>query len=232
MTVLGVALDTEVVQGDDIPSLIDKAIREKNLGLSDGDVVAVTQKLVSKAEGRTAELDQHDFKAKLELIKEESTRIVRRKGELVIAETPHGFVCANAGIDASNVERGVVTLLPKDPDRSARRIQRYLSRSHDADIGVVITDTFGRAWRVGQVNIAIGCAGIEPMTDHRGTVDRYGNELVATLIATADELASAAELVMGKTKMTPIAVIRGSGVKTGRGKAQDLVRHHRDDLFR
>lgn len=221
----------EVERGADVGSLISKALETSGTELVDGDVVVVTQKIISKAEGRIATLGS-DEGAKLRLVERESRRIVRRRGDLVIAETPHGFICANAGVDSSNIAPGKVTLLPEDPDRSARRIHKALTRSIPTSLGVIISDTFGRAWRIGQTNVAIGIAGIEPIRDHRGAVDSYGNDLVATQIAVADELAAAAELVMRKSDGVPAVVVRGSGVRLGNGSTSELIRPPIDDLFR
>jgi coenzyme F420-0:L-glutamate ligase/coenzyme F420-1:gamma-L-glutamate ligase len=222
----------EVSEGDDVAALICRAAESAGLGIEDGDVVVVTQKIVSKAEGRLVDAGPEDEEARDEVIRSQSVRILRRKGSMVIAETTHGFVCANAGVDASNVPAGKLSLLPADPDKSARAIRTRIKRRTGCSPAVIISDTFGRAWRVGQTNVAIGVAGIEPVTDYRGSADHNGVELKATLIAVADEIASAAELVMGKSDRVPVAIVRGLALPPARGSAKALVRRPQDDLFR
>ncbi len=218
----------EVAEGDDIAALIADAL---TFELVSGDVVVVTHKVVSKAEGAIRTYaDEEERRA---IIEAEAVQIIRRRGDLVITETPHGFVCANAGVDRSNVEAGLVVLLPRDPDRSARRIRTRLERLVGIAPAVVITDTFGRAWRQGLTDVAIGVAGIPAIVDHRGTTDSHRNELVVTQVAVADEIAAAADLVMGKSRNIPVAVVRGldlEGLPAGTGR--DLVRSPADDLFR
>src|SRR4051812_7735354 len=204
LTVLGVEGIREVQPGNDLASLI-----AANSELQDGDVVVVTQKVVSKAEGMLEAVDPHDPLSHKALVERESVRILRRRGDLVISETRHGFVCANAGIDLSNVERGWAALLPEDSDRSARRIRDGLRARAGVEVGVVISDTFGRPWRRGLTDVAIGCAGLAAVVDLRGTEDALGRELHVTEVAVADEVASAAELVMGKSTGVPVAVVRG-----------------------
>jgi coenzyme F420-0:L-glutamate ligase/coenzyme F420-1:gamma-L-glutamate ligase len=215
----------EVVAGDDVGLLIVDAVGPE--GLEDGDVVVVTQKVISKAEGRLLPEKQRE-----PALAEESSRVLRRTEGTVIVETRHGFVCANAGIDVSNVEGDRITLLPIDPDASARRIRSRIKHLCECDVGVVISDTFGRAWRLGQTDVAIGVAGIEPFLDYRGTTDVQGRELTATRIAVADELAGAAELVMGKADRVCAAIVRGARVNFGRGSATEIVRPVSEDLFR
>jgi coenzyme F420-0:L-glutamate ligase / coenzyme F420-1:gamma-L-glutamate ligase len=215
----------EVVAGDDVGLLIVDAVGPE--GLEDGDVVVVTQKVISKAEGRILPEKQRE-----PALAEESSRVLRRTEGTVIVETRHGFVCANAGIDVSNVEGDRITLLPIDPDASARRIRSRIKHLCECDVGVVISDTFGRAWRLGQTDVAIGVAGIEPFLDYRGTTDVQGRELTATRIAVADELAGAAELVMGKADRVCAAIVRGARVNFGRGSATEIVRPVSEDLFR
>ncbi|MDQ4065042.1 MAG: coenzyme F420-0:L-glutamate ligase [Actinomycetota bacterium] len=214
----------EVLAGDDIAHFIYDALAEP---LHERDVVVVTQKIVSKAEGRLAPAAERDA-----LVASESVRVLRRRGQLVISETRHGFVCANAGIDRSNVPGDQAALLPLDPDLSARRIRTRLMRLSGVDVGVIVSDTFGRAWRNGQTDVAIGVAGFDPFVDYRGTTDAFGNELHATRICVADELAGAAEIVMGKASGTCAAVVRGAGVATAAGAARAIVRLPADDLFR
>ena len=214
----------EVVAGDDVGLLIVDAVGPE--GFEDGDVVVVTQKVISKAEGRL--LPENQRKPALA---QESSRVLRRTEGTVIVETRHGFVCANAGIDVSNVEGDRITLLPIDPDASARRVRSRIKHLCGCDVGVVISDTFGRAWRLGQTDVAIGAAGIEPFLDYRGTTDVQGRELTATRIAVADELAGAAELVMGKANGIPAALVRGYRVPAGDGTARELVMPPERDLF-
>jgi coenzyme F420-0:L-glutamate ligase/coenzyme F420-1:gamma-L-glutamate ligase len=202
--------------------------------LCDGDVLVVTQKIVSKAEGRLVSLDHSDEEAKVALIEQEATRILRRRGSLLITETTHGFVCANAGIDLSNVDDGTAALLPIDPDRSARRIRADLRRALNLEIAVIVSDTFGRVWRQGVTDIALGSAGIVPVLDLRGTLDANGRELVATEICVVDEITAAADLVMGKATNIPAAIVRGCDPEWfGEGSvADDVIRRPEDDLFR
>jgi coenzyme F420-0:L-glutamate ligase/coenzyme F420-1:gamma-L-glutamate ligase len=194
-------------------------------------VVVVTHKIVSKAEGRVAQMEQGDYEARDALIDREGAAILRRRGDMVITRTRHGFVCASAGIDASNVAPGTVTLLPLDPDRSARGIRSRLRRLTGVELAVIVSDTFGRAWRVGQTNVAIGLAGMLPTINYRDSTDSFGTLLRVTNIAVADEIAGAAELVMGKSDGIPVAIVRGVAVTPGRGSAKDLVRPVQDDLF-
>ncbi len=202
--------------------------------LRDGDVVVVTQKVVSKAEGRMVAVDPSDTTGYAAVVERESVRVLRRRGDLVIAETASGFVCANAGVDRSNVPDGLVTLLPLDSDRSARRIRDGLRASPGVDVGVIVSDTFGRPWRKGVTDVAIGCAGIAAVVDLRGTPDGLGRTLEVTEVAVADELAAAAELVMGKATGVAAAVIRGvdpTWFRSGSVRAE-IVRPPAEDLFR
>lgn len=214
----------EIRSGDNLAILIARHLPEP---LVDGDVVVVTHKVVSKAEGRTVPAVERPA-----VIERESVRTLRRVGDMPIAETRQGFVCANAGVDASNVPADSVALLPVDPDASARRIRSRLKRATGARVGVIISDTFGRAWRLGQADVAIGVAGIEPFIDLRGTLDSFGNQLHATRICIADEIAAAAELAMGKTAHICAAIVRGSQARLGRGAATEIVRPPAEDLFR
>ena len=229
----------EVEEGADLGALVAAAA-----ALEDGDVVVVAQKVVSKAEGRVvglADLEPSEAARRLggdgdprhlEAIVRESVRIVRSRPPLVIAETRHGFVCASAGVDASNApEAGMLVLLPLDPDASAQRLRERLRELTGCTVGVVVSDSFGRAWRRGTTDVAIGVAGIVPLLDLRRTRDRIGYELQSTEIAVADEIAAAAELVMGKTAGIPAAVVRGLDV-AGDGSARDLVIPAERDLFR
>ena len=230
--VLGIG---EVRPGDDVGRVLAEALGGQGASdLHDGDVVVVTQKIVSKAEGRLVPVDHADPAAKQAVIETESVRVLRRRGDLLITETTHGFVCANAGVDLSNVGDGWAALLPVDPDRSARRIRAELRRRLSVLVGVVISDTFGRPWRQGVTDIAIGVAGVAAVVDLRGTLDATGRELVATQVCVADEIAAAAELVMGKDRGVPAAVIRGvppHWLRDGSVR-EEVVRGHAADLFR
>ena len=198
------------------------------LGARDGDVVVVTQKVVSKAEGRVVP----EGEGRASWVDRETRRVVARRDDLVIAETAHGFVCANAGVDTSNVEPGFLTLLPEDPDGSAERLRARLAERLGVDVAVVVTDTFGRAWRRGLVNVAIGCAGLPALVDLRGTTDHHGRELEATVIALADEVAAASGLVMGKAARVPAALVRGVTSEGEPVPASEIVRPPDEDLFR
>jgi coenzyme F420-0:L-glutamate ligase / coenzyme F420-1:gamma-L-glutamate ligase len=215
----------EIGAGDDLAERIVAAAGPGEL--RDGDIVVIAHKVVSKAEGRLA--DATDRRA---VALAESAHILRRRGDVVISVTAHGLVCANAGVDASNVSGGSVALLPLDPDLSARRARARMKRLTGAEVAVVISDTFGRPWRLGQVNVAIGLAGIEPFIDYRGAKDTFGRELTATQIAVADEIAGAAELVMGKTRGICAAIVRGAEVRWGQGRGADIIRPTQEDMFR
>lgn len=219
-----------ITSGDDVAAALEPSLRE--LDPRPGDVLVVTHKIVSKAEGAVREIvgDEQDFKRAL--VEELALSIVRRRGDLIIAETKHGFVCANAGVDRSNTDQGTVVLLPDDPDRSAHRIRTRLSRSFGFDLPIIISDTFGRPWRRGLTDIAIGVSGLLPIQDLRGTKDWSGRELDVTEVAAADELAGAADLVMGKSSGVPAALIRGYEGPRGEGRASELVRPVEEDLFR
>lgn len=219
----------EVRPGDDLAGIIAAATT-----LAHGDVVVVTQKVVSKAEGQLVPIDATDPDAHRAIVEAESVRVLRRRGDLVISQTRHGFICANAGVDLSNVEQGWAALLPEDADRSARRIRAGLRDRAGVDVAVIVSDTFGRVWRRGVTDVAIGCAGIGAILDLRGTTDALGRELQVTEVAVVDELAGAADLVMGKSAGVPVAVIRG--IDAGwfrRGEVHaELVRPASEDLFR
>ncbi len=240
LRVLPLAGLPEVAEGDDLAELVAGAVP-----LEDDDVVVLAQKIVSKAEGRVVRLEDMEPSARArelagdtedprrtEVILRESARIVRARSPLVIAETRHGFVCASAGVDSSNAPGpGLLVLLPEDPDASAERIRTGLQALTGCDVGVLVTDSFGRAWRQGTTDVAIGAAGLEVLLDLRGRRDPVGYELHATMIAVADEIAGAAELVMGKTAGVPGAVVRGLSL-AGDGRARDLVIPPERDLFR
>jgi len=245
LRVIGVGGLPDVSAGDDVAALVREAADIQGTPLADGDVLIVTQKIVSKAEGRVialAEVEPGPEARRLaqetekdprlvELILRESRRIVRQAGPVLITETRHGFVCANAGIDASNVGEGFVSLLPEDPDRSAAAIRAAL-RESGVEVAVIISDTFGRPWREGHTNVAVGIAGMEPFVDYVGQRDPYGNELRVSTLAVADELAAAAELVMGKLSRVPVAIVHGYEYPKGCGAARDMVRLLERDLVR
>jgi coenzyme F420-0:L-glutamate ligase/coenzyme F420-1:gamma-L-glutamate ligase len=227
----------EVVPGADLARTLAAALAPASGDapeLRQGDVVVITQKIVSKAEGRLVAIDHDDPAAKVALVEQESVRILRRRGDLIISETKHGFICANAGIDLSNVALGTAALLPEDSDRSARRIRAGLRALLAVDVGVIISDTFGRTWRRGVTDVAIGCAGVAAVIDLRGTLDANGRELVATEVCVADELAAAAELVMGKDRGIPAAIVRGVPTDWLRSASvqAEIVRPPGEDLFR
>lgn len=234
LEVFGVEGIGEVRPGDDLAGIIADAVRTGDGELRDGDVVVVTQKIVSKAENQLVAVDPDDPNGHRQLVLDESVSILRRRGDLVISETRHGFICANAGVDLSNVERGYAALLPEDSDRSARRIRDGLRARAGVEVGVIVSDTFGRTWRRGLTDVAIGCAGIGAIVDYRGTEDSLGRELHVTEVAVVDELAGAADLVMGKAEGIPVAVVRGvdpSWLRRGEVRAE-IVRDPAEDLFR
>jgi coenzyme F420-0:L-glutamate ligase/coenzyme F420-1:gamma-L-glutamate ligase len=223
----------EVTPGTVLAPVLVAAAAGQETPLADGDCLVVTQKIVSKAEGRLVPLDPTDPDARRRLVESESVRVLRRRGDLIISETVHGLVCANAGVDLSNVGAGWAALLPVDPDRSARRIRDGVRRASNVDVAVVISDTFGRPWRYGLVDVAIGVAGLAGVVDLRGTPDDRGQPLQVTEVAVADEVASAAELVMGKARGVPAAIVRGLDPAWLRdGSAKELIRHSAEDLFR
>ncbi len=229
LRIFGVHGIGEVRPGDDLAAMILAALEGRGERLEPNDVVVVTHKVVSKQEGRLVEiLDEEAYRR---LVLSEAIRIVRRRGDLVIAQTRHGFICANAAVDRSNVAEGMAVLLPVDPDRSAHRLRMILERASGSRIGVIITDTFGRPWRRGLVDVAIGVSGVRVIDDLRGTRDTHGNELHVTEVAVADEVAAAADLAMGKASNIPVAIVRGLDIG-GEGRATDLVRPAEEDLFR
>ncbi|MEA3502235.1 MAG: coenzyme F420-0:L-glutamate ligase, partial [Actinomycetota bacterium] len=216
----------KVVPGDDLATLIVDGLGISQIELVDRDVVVITHKVVSKAEGRIEPTS--DDRAYRELAEREARSILRRRGDLLIAQTEHGFICANAGVDRSNVADGWAVLLPVDPDRSAHRIRTRIERSASVSIAVVITDTFGRPWRRGLVDVAIGISGLPSILDLRGESDALGRTMNVTEIAVVDEIAAAADLVMGKADQIPAAVVRGLDLE-GDGRATDLVRPPEED---
>lgn len=234
LTIWGVEGIGEISANDQLGEVIaDICRQEPNGPLLDNDVLVVTQKIVSKAEGRLVPIDASDPLSHKQLVEQEAVRIVRRRGDLIITETKHGFICANSGIDLSNIERGYAALLPIDSDKSARRIRDIIRAKHGVNVGVIISDTFGRPWRKGLTDVAIGIAGVAGVVDLRGTPDSLGRIMQVTEVAVADELASAAELVMGKSSGIPVAVIRGVDANWLRdSKISELVRPPQEDLFR
>jgi coenzyme F420-0:L-glutamate ligase/coenzyme F420-1:gamma-L-glutamate ligase len=236
-----------VMPGDDIGDQLVRAASAQSIQILDRDILVVAQKIVSKSEGRIVDL--HTIQPSMlaatiakstgkdpehvEVILREAASILRMHGAHLIVETPHGFVCANAGVDRSNTGKdGSAVLLPIDPDRSAQKLRERVRELTGADVGVIISDTFGRAWRNGQVNVAIGVAGIAPIVDYRGRSDMFGNLLNVTQIAIADELASAAELVMRKSDRIPVAIIRGVEYEKASASIRSLIRPKEEDLFR
>jgi coenzyme F420-0:L-glutamate ligase/coenzyme F420-1:gamma-L-glutamate ligase len=245
--VVGLTGFPEVQPGDDLVALTLAAVERARLSVESGDILVYTQKIISKAEDRLVPLDTVSPSALarewgqawgkdprvIELVLQDARRIIRMEKGVLIAETRHGLVCANAGVDTSNVRCGWASRLPVDPDSSARRLCAALGAAWHRSIGVIVSDTFGRPWREGQTNVAIGIAGVRAILDYRGAADSHGQPLRASAIAVADELAAAAELVMGKTRGIPIAVVKGT-MFMGRGgeTARDLVRRPEEDLFR
>ena len=246
--IIPILINDDISKGDDVAGLIIKAIKERNQSLLENDVVVITHKIISKAEGKTIDLStiipsEESNKISLnigkdprlvELIISQSNEIVKIERDIIIAETKHGFVCANAGIDASNVGKSSnhVVLLPDDPDESARRIRNDIKCRTNVNVSVIISDTFGRPFRKGQVNVAIGSAGINPILSYVGNTDMYGKILKVTEIAIADELASAAELVMGKSARIPVVIVRGCNYISGDYSITQITRSKEDDLFR
>jgi len=245
--IIGVEGLPEVTPGTDLAESIVGAARAQGIAFDDGDIMVVTQKIVSKAEGRLVDLHtvtptpfarqiaavQSKDPHVVEVVLGETRRVVRMDQRILIAETHHGFVCAHAGVDESNVAgEGVLALLPLDSDASARRLREGIRERVGVELGVIISDTFGRPWREGLVNVAIGVAGLDPIKDYRGLPDTDGRILKVTALAIADELASAAELVMGKLEKIPVAVIKGYPYTRAEGSARQLVRSPEKDLFR
>ena len=218
----------EFMKNDDLIEILTTTLKNNSETLLNGDVVIVTQKIISKIEDRAVDLKVTDIN---EVLKEESTQILRKRGETVIARTRHGFICANAGIDKSNIDKGYALLLPVDPNKTANTIRVKIKAEFDLDVAVIISDTFGRAWRKGQTNVAIGSSGIEPLTSYIGTTDSYGNDLMATEIAIIDELAGASELVMNKVDEVPVAIIRGYKYKFSDKSTDEIIRSDDEDFF-
>lgn len=236
----------EVRKGDDLAELVLESLKKSGTALLDLDVLVVKQKVVSKSEGRVVALEDivPGTKARalarsqgkdpklVELVLRESVRVVRAGHGVIITETKHGFVCANSGVDQSNVGKGRVALLPVDPDRSARKLRRKLEAQTGKKLAVVITDTFGRPWRLGQTDVAIGCSGIAPLRSYTGKRDRFGYELRVTEPSVVDEVAGAAELAVGKLERVPAAVVRGTDYSRGEAGVRSMIMPRERDLFR
>lgn len=219
----------EVEEEDDLSSLILETCTKENIKLINGSVIVIAQKIISKAEGQIVKLSNEDEYRSI--IEEEAKRIFRRRGTAVIAETKHGFICANVGVDRSNIKKGYALLLPENPDKTAENIRLSIENALGINLGVIISDTFGRPWRNGQINVAIGVSGIEPIKSYVGEKDTYGNELNVTEIAIVDELSSAAELVMGKTEKIPVAIINNYKFEKSNKKIDTIIRKQSDDYF-
>ena len=244
--VIGLPGLPEIVEGNDVAALIFEAVRQTETGVVDADIFVVAQKIVSKAEGRSIELKDvvpstrseqwaaaYDKDARVvEVVLRQSKRIVRMERGVLIAETEHGFICANAGVDTSNVAEGTVTLLPKDPDASAQKIRASLEKLFGVRVAVIVSDTFGRPWREGLVNVALGVSGIAPLIDYRGQKDSHGRPMKVTVMAVADEIASAAELVMKKSAGIPVAIVRDFEYQQCEASGNALIRIAELDLFR
>ena len=218
----------EIKVNDNLAEITFDVLSKSKIGIEKNDIFIVTQKIVSKSEGMERDLSNYDFE---QLLQSESKKIIRKRGDLVIAKTHHGFICANAGIDRSNVKKNSALLLPEDPNKSADKFRKRFESLANLPIAVIISDTFGRAWRKGQVNFAIGSSGISPIDSYIGKLDSFDNELNATEIAVIDELASAAELVMKKTVDIPIAIIRGVDYESSKLNANELLREDNEDFF-
>ncbi len=246
LELIGIESIGEVTRGDSVGGLVLAACAREGIVLSDSDVLVIAQKIVSKAEGQSVELAeirpspraielarQSDKEpALVEVILGESRGIIRSGGKALVVETHHGFICANAGVDQSNVGQHRVTLLPTNPDVSARRIRDEIMKQTGSELAVIISDSFGRPWRIGTVDVAIGIAGMKAVKDERGLEDRYGYRLKAAVAAVADEIAAAAELVMGKREGVPAVIVRGCEIEKEEGSVKDLLRPTAEDLFR
>ena len=228
VSVLPVMNLPEFDTGHEIVEELIGSLEENKIFLEDSDVVVITQKIISKVEGRKIDINKEDLE---EVIKKESLQIIRKRGETIIAQTKHGFICANAGIDKSNIEEGFALLLPEDPDKTCRDIRKKIEHETGKKISVIICDTFGRAWRKGQTNVAIGSSGIEPLESYIGEKDSFDNELFATEIAIVDELAGAAELVMKKSDNIPIVIIKGVKYNISDLGVDELIRDPQEDFF-
>lgn len=243
LEIIPIHIKKEISQDDKLSELILSSTKEK---IQDGDILVISQKIISKQEGRTINLSsvipsdlaigigaEYNKDPKLvEAILSESKRIIRMENEIIIVETNHGFICANAGVDESNIEAGFATLLPLDSDKSAESIRQQIQEKTKKEIAVLVSDTFGRAFRMGQTDCAIGIAGMESIHDYEGTKDSFGKTLRVTAIAIADEICSAAELVMGKTLNCPVVIVRNYNYKKSSAKINSIIRPENEDLFR
>ena len=241
LEIIPVNFKKEIQSGDKLADLISSKIK-----LQDGDILVISQKIISKQEGRIVNLslvipsilavglasEYQKNPQVVETILSETKRIVRMENGILISETKHGFICANAGVDESNVEEGYATLLPEDPDKSAKNLQEQIQNKTGKKIVVIISDTFGRPFRMGQTNCAVGISGIEPIIDYAGTKDDFDRVLHVTAIAIADELCAASELVMGKTLRCPVAIVRNYNFDQKPSTVQKLIRPKEQDLFR
>ena len=242
--IIPVQIDNDIQEHDDIVNLMLSSSSKPEI--QDGDILIITQKIISKQEGSIVNLSQvmpsllatgiaSEYKKDpriVQLILDQSKRIIRMNDGVIIVETPHGLVCANAGVDESNVKDGHVTILPKNADETAKKLQQEIQKKTGKNVAVIISDTFGRPFREGQTNCAIGISGISSITDYVGTKDTFGKILHVTAIAIADEICSAAELVMGKALQTPIAIVRNYKISNSKGSVNDLLRKRSVDLFR
>ncbi len=243
LEIIPIHIKKEITRGDKLSDLILSSTKQK---IQDGDILVISQKIISKQEGRIINLSEvipsnlalglgaeYNKDPKLmEVILSESKRIVRMENEIIIVETNHGFICANAGVDESNIERGYATMLPLDSDKSALLLQNQIREKTKKNIAILVSDTFGRPFRMGQTNCAIGVAGMDSILDYQGSKDSFGKILRITAIAVADELCSAAELVMGKTLNCPVVIIRNYKYKASDSKINSIVRPENEDLFR
>jgi coenzyme F420-0:L-glutamate ligase/coenzyme F420-1:gamma-L-glutamate ligase len=241
LEIIPIHIEKEIEPSDDLSELISQ-----NVTLNDGDIIVVAQKIISKQEGRIVDLSDvspsllaqgiashyHKDSRVIELILSESKRIVRMKNEIIIVQTNSGFICANAGVDESNVKEGFATLLPIDSDVSAQKICQKIKENTDKNVAVIVSDTFGRPFRMGQTNCAIGISGLNPLLDYAGTMDSFGKVLRVTEIAIADELSAAAELVMGKTLKCPVVIIHDYSFDNKEKGIDMLIRKENEDMFR
>ena len=227
--IIGIERIPEISEDHNIAHEIIDATKKQKLTIEDGDILVIAQKIISKNEGKKVKLIKSNSLD--ELLELESAEVLRKRGQTIISKTKHGFICANAGIDNSNVEPGYALLLPDDPDESAKKIRSVIYSELNADIGIIISDTFGRVWRKGQVNMAIGISGIDPLLNYIGTKDTFKNELKVTEIAIVDEIASAAELVMGKADNIPVALIKNYTYRSSEDTIKKIIRPPSEDYF-
>lgn len=243
--IIGLIGMPDIIANDNIGKLIIQNLKKNNITLKNGDIFVITQKIVSKSEKRVIDLNKVNSSRKatylgkkldknpkeVQLILDESRNVIKSKNNILITETKHGLICANSGIDTSNVSQDSYSMLPKNSNKSAKKIQNYIAKSSGKTVAVIISDTFGRPFRRGQTDVAIGLSGLKPLKDYRGKTDKHGNDLKVTLIAIADELASAAELVKGKTNEIPVVLIRGYSYEKGNYTANSLIMSREENLF-